>query len=87
MIEETGDLSWAGTAADLCHESIGLIVTFDYRYKPSGVKGLITGELRQVYAVSGEVTVNLCAPDQEFSDLEEFTLPPEESVSLHVRRS
>jgi hypothetical protein len=69
-------------AEDLCHRHIDLLIAFDHRFPSSGVKAFIQGELRQVYATSHSVVINLAAPDREPTDVEEFELEPGAPVAI-----
>lgn len=70
---------YAIAAEFLTGAHIGRVISFEWTFPSSHVHAVVTGELRQVYHVSGETTLNLCA-HEEYSDLEEFTLSGDTAI-------
>lgn len=79
-------IDWATlSASQLDGQSLGLAVTFPWRWRESGVEAIVFGELRELHHDSEGVWLYVTGLDGTSGKKTEFRLATDISVQLEVR--
>lgn len=70
-------------AGDLCGHHTDSLISFEVR-QSSGLWIRVKGQLRQLSTTANDISINVCAPDDQGGWLEEFTVPHDRDVILNA---